>query len=138
MNQDQAGAETGSAKPGSQGDEPANATHPLYQIKMTPGPDTLRRGVNPLGVLDELRELGKTTVTTDITSVPVLDALDPERSYLSWTIRVETSADPERLKDVFLFVAEDSLVQVQRRRPGGSLEDVSMAPLAQPRRERHP
>ncbi len=26
-----------------------------YQIQLAPGPDTLRRGVNPLGVLDELR-----------------------------------------------------------------------------------
>jgi two-component system chemotaxis sensor kinase CheA len=132
MSQEQAAAATGSAKPGSQGDEPADATHPLYQIKLTPGPDTLRRGVNPLGVLDELRELGKSTLAIDIESVPVLDVLDPERSYLSWTILVETSADPERLRDVFLFVAEDSLVQVQRRTSAGSLEDVSMAPQARP------
>ncbi len=88
--EEQAAAEPGSTKPGSQASEPADATHPLYQIRLTPGPDTLRRGVNPLGVLDELRELGKTTVTTDIASVPVLDVLDPERSYLSWTILVET------------------------------------------------
>ena len=46
-----------------------------YQIKLSPGPDTLRRGVNPLGVLDELRELGESTVTTDPRAVPLLDEL---------------------------------------------------------------
>ena len=29
-----------------------------YRITLTPGPDILRRGINPLGVFDELRELG--------------------------------------------------------------------------------
>ncbi len=33
---------------------------PVYQITLVPGPDVLRRGVNPLGVFDELRELGET------------------------------------------------------------------------------
>ena len=38
-----------------EGDGPA-----FYRITLKPGPDILRRGVNPLGVLDELRELGAT------------------------------------------------------------------------------
>ena len=84
-----------------------------YQIKLSPGPDTLRRGVNPLGVLDELRELGESTVTTDPRAVPLLDELDPERCYLSWTITVRTDAEPERLRDVFLFVSEDSNVHIE-------------------------
>src|SRR5208337_3782586 len=70
-----------------------------YQITLSLGPDTLRRGVNPLGVLDELRELGESTVTTDPQAVPLLDELDPERCYLSWIITVRTDAEPERLRD---------------------------------------
>ena len=33
-----------------------------YRITLTPGPDILRRGINPLGVFDELRELGEVTI----------------------------------------------------------------------------
>ncbi len=97
-----------------------------YEIRLTPGPDTLRRGVNPLGVLDELRELGEWTVTTDPQAVPLLDELDPERCYLSWTITVRTDAEPERLKDVFLFVSEDSKVQVERRLVDGTAVPVRL------------
>ena len=98
----------------------------FYQIKLSPGPDTLRRGVNPLGVLDELRELGESTVTTDPQAVPLLDELDPERCYLSWTITVRTDAEPERLRDVFLFVSEDSTVHVERRLADGTLVPVPL------------
>lgn len=102
-----------------------------YQIKLSPGPDTLRRGVNPLGVLDELRELGESSVTTDPQAVPLLDDLDPERCYLSWIITVRTDAEPERLRDVFLFVSEDSTVHVERRLVDGTVVPVPLDSGAQ-------
>ncbi|MBV8309991.1 MAG: chemotaxis protein CheA, partial [Planctomycetaceae bacterium] len=107
---------------GLQPDSPSSS----YQIKLSPGPDTLRRGVNPLGVLDELRELGESTVTTDPQAVPLLDELDPERCYLSWTITVRTDAEPERLRDVFLFVSEDSNVHIERRLVDGTSVPVPL------------
>ncbi len=95
-----------------------------YQIILTPGPDVLRRGVNPLGLLDELRELGETSIFTDPDLVPPLDQLDPERCYLTWTITVETDASVDRLREVFLFFAEDSAVTVHRQRADGELVPV--------------
>jgi two-component system, chemotaxis family, sensor kinase CheA len=96
----------------------------VYSIMLTPGPDVLRRGVNPLGVLDELGELGETSIVTDPGLVPPLEQLDPERCYLSWTITVATDASVERLREVFLFFAEDSEVTVQRQTADGGLEPV--------------
>ena len=81
----------------------------IYHDHTRAGPEVLRRGANPLGVLDELRELGETSIATDPDLVPPLDDLDPERCYLSWTITVKTDADPERLREAFLFFAEDSI-----------------------------
>ncbi len=95
-----------------------------YRITLSTGPDVLRRGVNPLGVLDELRELGQATVSTDPLSVPLLHEIDPERCYLSWTIHLQTEAGVERLRDVFLFVSEDSTVTVERRLDDGSFVPV--------------
>jgi two-component system chemotaxis sensor kinase CheA len=106
----------------------AEPSAPGYRIKLTPGADTLRRGVNPLGVLDELRELGVTTITTDPALVPLIDVLDPERCYLSWTITVKTDADPGRLRDVFLFVAEDCTVLVETRTADGKFIELPIAP----------
>lgn len=99
---------------------PVPAGPPGFHIHFKPGPDVLRRGVNPLGLLDELRELGTTRVTTDPARVPPLDELDPERCYLSWDIEVDTDAARDRLDDVFLFIAEDSQVTIEAR-PGASV-----------------
>jgi two-component system, chemotaxis family, sensor kinase CheA len=92
-----------------------------YRITLKPGPELLRRGVNPIGVLDELREFGPTQVSTDPDLVPPLEEMDPERCYLAWTIEVATDVPPDRLDDVFLFVAEDSTVTIERRSSEGTV-----------------
>jgi two-component system chemotaxis sensor kinase CheA len=104
-----------------------------YRITLKPGPDVLRRGVNPLGVLDELRELGETRVSTDPELVPPLNELDPERCYLTWRIELDTTSPAERLDDVFLFVAEDSAVTIERLGADGTPEPLpSPQPLSTP------
>ena len=100
-----------------------------YRIQLKPGPDVLRRGVNPLGVLDELRELGPTEVSTDSELVPPLDELDPERCYLVWRIEVQTTASRDRLDDVFLFMTDDSSVSMEWKGPDGTFGPL---PAAQP------
>ncbi|MFI5458320.1 MAG: chemotaxis protein CheW [Isosphaerales bacterium] len=99
----------------------------VYQATLAPGPDVLRRGANPLGVLDELRELGETSIATDPDLVPPIEELDPERCYLSWTITVKTAADPERLLDAFLFFTDDSSVMIQRLLADGTLVPIKGA-----------
>ncbi len=98
--------------------------HSTYRIALNPGPDVLRRGLNPLGLLDELSELGTTRVATDPDLVPPLDELDPERCYLKWWVEVDTDAPPERLSDVFLFLAEDSTVTIERLGLDGTVEEL--------------
>jgi two-component system chemotaxis sensor kinase CheA len=103
-----------------------------YRITLALGPDTLRRGVNPLGVLDELRELGECTITTDPQNIPLLEDLDPERSYLSWTISVITDASPDRVKEVFLLVSDDSSVHIEHRQSDGTMAAVPWDTAAPP------
>jgi two-component system chemotaxis sensor kinase CheA len=102
-----------------------------YRVTFRPGPGLLRRGVNPLGVLDELRDLGPTRVSTDPEAVPTLEAIDPERCYLSWVVEVETDAPPARFDDVFLLVAGDSEVAIERL-PGPLPVEPSAPPPAPP------
>ena len=112
--------------------ESGGADLTTYQIKLTPGPDVLRRGITPLGVLDELRELGETSIVTDPELVPALDQLDPERCYLSWTIAVKSAAEPARLVEAFLFFAEDSTVVIEQRGPDGTWVPIRLDPAATP------
>ncbi len=111
----------------------ADAGPPGYRITFRPGPDVLRRGGNPVGVLDELRELGPTRLATDPDQVPTLDEIDPERCYLGWRIEIETDASIEQLDDVFLFMAEDSELLIERRLPSGGYETLRGAePIVAP------
>src|SRR5262249_17880700 len=96
------------------GAAPRPAGVPAHRITFAPGPDTLRRGINPVGVFDELRELGETRIETDPEAVPPLEELDPERCYMGWTITLETAADLDRIREVFLFLTEDSTVSIER------------------------
>jgi two-component system chemotaxis sensor kinase CheA len=91
----------------------------VYRIILAPGPDVLRRGINPLGVLDELRELGEATLVADLEAVPLLDQLDPERCYLSWQITIKSDQGPERLEEAFLFFTEDSTITIERKTTDG-------------------
>jgi two-component system, chemotaxis family, sensor kinase CheA len=109
-----------------------------YRITLVPGPEILRRGINPLGVFDELRELGEVTIATDPDLVPSLDRIDPEQCYLIWTIHVRTEAEPDRLNEVFLFFTEDSILTIERRAGDGGWsrvktdEPAELAPVDQP------
>ncbi len=85
-----------------------------YRVTLKPGADILKRGVNLLGVLDELRDLGPTRIATEPGLVPTLEEMDPERCYLAWTIEVESNEPRERLDDVFLFIADDSTITIER------------------------
>ncbi len=107
----------GAGKSGSTG---SSAGANAYRITLAPGPDTLRRGINPIGVFDELHDLGQVRIETDIEGVPALDDLDPERCYLTWTISLESPATPEQLDEVFLFFTDDSTVSIERMEQDGS------------------
>jgi two-component system chemotaxis sensor kinase CheA len=121
-----------SSKSGGSVPEVAGDGLKRYRVTLEPGPEILRRGINPLGAFDELGELGPVTLSTDPEVVPPLDELDPERCYLSWTIEVQTHAEPDRLREVFLFFNEDSTVTIEQRAEDGRWLPASEAPVAAP------
>ena len=85
----------------------------IYRIRLKPHSDLLRKGVNPLGMLDELRELGEAGVEADWGRVPALEDLAPRDCYLSWTITLRTEAGRDRLDEVFLFLDDPSQVVIE-------------------------
>ena len=119
------GSPPGSSEPPPASGSPEDSHPAWYRITLALGTETLRRGVNPLGVLDELRELGTCTIVTDPERVPLLDDLDPERCHLEWSITVETDAGPERVNEVFLLVADDSSVQIEHHKSDGTVENIT-------------
>jgi len=85
-----------------------------YLIKWTPPEWLFQRGLDPLQVLKELNGLGDlSSVTLDMTRVPDLAEIDPEKCYLSWELQLLTGKDQKTIESAFEFVREDSKLVIE-------------------------
>jgi two-component system chemotaxis sensor kinase CheA len=91
---------------------PADTPAKHYRIEFRPRPDLLRKGIDPLGFLDELRELGEARVTAHVDAVGALEATDATDCLLAWTIDLTTHAGRAKLDEVFLFLDEPGQVTI--------------------------
>ena len=102
-----------------------------YVITWTPPAWLFQRGLDPLQVLRELRNLGNLTeVVIDMSRLPDLAEVDPEQCYLSWRMRLTTGKDRKVIEAVFEFVREDSTLVIEER------EALSVKPASTQRGER--
>ena len=85
---------------------PPTGARRAWRILFAPGPDFMRNGANPLLLLRELGQLGSLSVVADAAAVPPLGELDPERCFLRWEMTLATAAEPEAIRDVFIFVED--------------------------------
>jgi two-component system, chemotaxis family, sensor kinase CheA len=93
----------------------ANQSH-IYTIAWTPPDWLFQRGLDPLQIFKELANLGTLSqVIVDTTKLPELAVMDPEKCYLSWTMKLETVKDRQVVESVFEFVREDSQLVIEER-----------------------
>ena len=83
-----------------------------YRIRFRPGPDIFSNGTNPLLLLNELRRMGKAEVIACTDAIPELHDIDPEKCYTYWDIVLTTGAGINAVRDVFIFVENDSEVKI--------------------------
>lgn len=67
----------------------------------------------PLGLLDELADLGECTIAAKTTAIPTLDVIDPTNLYLSWSVTLTTDKPRSDIDDVFIFVMDDMALEVR-------------------------
>jgi two-component system chemotaxis sensor kinase CheA len=84
-----------------------------YRIRFRPQPEIFRRGINPAGLLRELAHLGDCRVVAQIDAIPPLAEIDPELCYLYWDAILTTDAGENAIRDVFIFVEDDSEVTIE-------------------------
>lgn len=94
------------------GDAAGDASGSGFRIGFRPNPDMFRRANEPLLILRELEGLGEVSATADTSRVPTLEELDPEGAYLAWVIDLESDADREAVDEVFEFVADDCILEI--------------------------
>lgn len=79
-----------------------------YRIRFKPSANIFATGTNPLLLLKELEEMGECTIVAHHDNIPPLEGYDPETCYVSWDIVLTTDCDPKEIRDVFMFVEEES------------------------------
>ncbi|MFW5488068.1 MAG: chemotaxis protein CheA [Desulfovibrio sp.] len=93
--------------------EAGNAREEVYRVRFRPSHDIFLSGSNPVDLVSELLELGRGAVTCNLNDVPRLSEYEDEACYAWWDIVLISSAGRDALKDVFIFVEDDSVIDIQ-------------------------
>lgn len=84
-----------------------------WRIRFSLPANSMANGTNPLGLLDELRDLGECTVRANTSAIPALDALTPTDLHISWDVTLTSKQDRSAIDDVFIFVLDDMELSVE-------------------------
>lgn len=101
---------------------PATKTDPPtapgeYRIRFCPAPELFRTGSHPRLLIQELEELGDCQPRAITEAIPLLETLNPELCHIAWDIRLKTRYGKGAIEDVFIFVSQDSDIQIETLRP---------------------
>jgi two-component system chemotaxis sensor kinase CheA len=88
------------------------AREEVFRIRFKPHRDIFLSGSNPADLVGELLELGSGAVTCNLSDVPRLSEYDDEACYAWWDVVLVTSAGLDALRDVFIFVEDDSEIRI--------------------------
>ncbi len=83
-----------------------------YRIRFKPSREILLTGTNPLLLVDELCALGEAKAIAHLDEIPSLDDINPEHCYTSWNIILTTDQGIDAIKDIFIFVEDDSEINI--------------------------
>ncbi|TAU85222.1 chemotaxis protein CheA [Rhizobium leguminosarum] len=84
-----------------------------WRIRFSLPANSMANGTNPLGLLDELRDLGECAVRANTSAIPPLDALAPTELHISWDVTLTSEQDRSAIDDVFIFVLDDMELSVE-------------------------
>ena len=80
----------------------------VWQIKFKPHPSMMKAGNDPARIFRELQKLADITVCVDTSEVPDFSDLEPECSYLSWTLELTGHVEESEIRELFSWVEDDS------------------------------
>lgn len=83
-----------------------------YHVYFKPGIEVLKNGTNPLFLIDELCNLGKSFVVPHLNFKGNIIDFDPTTLLFSWDIFIETTSEQNSLRDVFVFIEDESEIDI--------------------------
>lgn len=89
------------------------AAEQSFKIWFRPAAGLMASGTHPVMLLDELRGLGCCRVAAHTALIPTLEEIQPDQCYLAWEIELCTSKGLNAIKDVFIFVEDESELRIE-------------------------
>ncbi|RUM23706.1 chemotaxis protein CheA [Rhizobium vallis] len=103
-----------------------------WRIRFSLPANSMANGTNPLGLLDELRDLGECTVRANTSAIPPLDELTPTELHISWDVTLTGEQDRSAIDDVFIFVLDDMELSVEEIGGSATAAPVEAKPAPAP------
>ena len=92
--------------------EDAPAT-PVWTVRFRPAAALYSSGNEPLHLLRALGKLGSCTTRCDLSRLPPLETLDPESSWLDWTVEISGDVTDFDIREVFDFVEDVCEIEIE-------------------------
>lgn len=89
-------------------------TQQTWRISFIPSANIMQNGTRPELLVKELAEMGTATVVTFLDKIPTLSELSPDNCYLYWDIILTTTKSENDIRDVFIFVDDDSTIKIEK------------------------
>jgi two-component system, chemotaxis family, sensor kinase CheA len=105
---------------------PAKPQATGYRIRFSLPANAMANGTNPLGLLDELAELGTCRIRADKSDIPSLDMLVATDLHVRWDLDLVTDKPRSDIEDVFIFVMDEMQLEIE------ALDGTAAAPTAAP------
>ena len=83
-----------------------------WQITFRPSSSLIRQGFDPLPIFRDVRAYGDVAVTVDSAAIPPIQEINPESSYLQWTLQLKANIEQSVIESLFSQVDADSDIEI--------------------------
>ncbi|WP_096084564.1 chemotaxis protein CheA [Agaribacterium haliotis] len=85
----------------------AQATAQTWRINFAPKSEIFLSGNDPLRNIQALADLGELSLCCAIDALPTLSDLDPEKSYLSWSMSLFSACSEDQIREIFEWIEDE-------------------------------
>ncbi|MEN9894638.1 MAG: histidine kinase chemotaxis protein CheA 1 [Pseudomonadota bacterium] len=89
------------------------AAVPAFEISFRPRHELYSKGNEATLLLRDLARIGDMSIHCDMSKLPLLDQMDPEAAYFSWTISIKTDKGEDGIRQVFEFAEWDCELDIK-------------------------
>jgi two-component system chemotaxis sensor kinase CheA len=103
----------------------------VFTIEFKPNAGLYAKGNDTALLFRDLAQLGQMEVRCNAEALPELDGMDPEDSYLTWSVTLTTENDEDAIRQVFEFAEWDCKLEVSAGRGDADAngEEAPMVPV---------